>query len=130
MVKTNSRPGPSARRCSAALAALLAFAALADAQPVRRFGREGVGAIAYHRESGGYGWSVEGSARNTQVEALKQCGHPRCEVVAKLRNGCGAIANGPKKFTVGKGATRQEAETKALKSCGAGCETVAWACTR
>lgn len=89
------------------------------------------GAIAYHRDSSGYGFSVDQrTARAAQVEALRQCGHQRCEVVVRLRNSCGAVANGPKKFAAGKGAARQEAETKALRSCGAGCEIVVWACTR
>ena len=127
MGRTNLRLGPSARRCSLLfLAALLAF----PSQAVRTLRREGVGAIAYHRDSGSFGWSVEGNARQTQVDALKTCGHPSCEVVLKLRNDCGAIAGGPKKSALGKGATRQEAETKALKACGAGCEPVVWACTR
>ena len=63
-------------------------------------------------------------------EARRVGGHERCEVVVRMRNSCGAVANGPKKFAVGKGAARQEAETKALKSCGAGCEIIVWACTR
>ena len=117
-------------RSGAALAALILFTAAADAQPVRRYAREGVGAIAYHRDSGSFGWSVEGNARQAQVEALRQCGHPSCEVVLKLRNNCGAVANGPKKSASAKGATRQEAETKALKACGERCEPVVWACTR
>jgi uncharacterized protein DUF4189 len=89
------------------------------------------GAIAYHRVSANYGYSVNhATARAAQVEALRQCGDAGCEIVARLRNDCGAVANGAKRFTVGKGATRQEAETKALRACGAGCEVVVWACTR
>jgi hypothetical protein len=89
------------------------------------------GAIAYHRASASYGYAVNlTTARAAQVEALKQCGDASCEVVARLRNDCGAVANGPKRFTVGKGATRQEAETKALRACGAQCDIAVWACTR
>jgi hypothetical protein len=89
------------------------------------------GAIAYHRDSASYGFAVNRpTAREAQVEALKQCGHPGCEVVAKLRNNCGVVVNGPQHFFIGTGATRQEAETKAARACGARCEAVVWACTR
>ncbi len=89
------------------------------------------GAIAYHRASASYGYAVNlTTARAAQVEALKQCANASCEVVARLRNDCGAVANGRLRFTVGKGATREEAETKALRSCGSGCEIAVWACTR
>lgn len=89
------------------------------------------GALAFHRGSASSGFAVDQrSARAAQVEALKQCGHARCEIVARLRNGCGAVANGPRRFTVGIGATRQEAETKALRTCGDACEVALWACTR
>ena len=89
------------------------------------------GAIAYHRDSQAWGYSVNKlTAREAQTEALRQCGHERCEIVARLRNNCGAVANGPTRFSVGIGATRQESETKSLRTCGKGCELVAWACTR
>lgn len=117
---------------AAALAACLLCADLPPAaHAATKSARQAVGAIAYHRASGSTGWAVDQpSARRSKVEALRQCGDPRCEVVASLRNNCGAIANGPKRFTAGKGATRQEAQTKALKACGASCEIVVWACTR
>ncbi len=89
------------------------------------------GAIAYHRESASFGYAVNlNTSREAQVEALKQCADARCEIVARLRNDCGAVANGPKRIFVGKGATRTEAETKALRACGAGCEIAVWACSR
>jgi len=89
------------------------------------------GAIAYHRASASFGYAVNlATAREAQVEALKQCADARCEIVARLRNDCGAVANGPKRFFTGKGATRPEAETKALRACGAGCEIAVWACSR
>jgi hypothetical protein len=60
------------------------------------------GAIAYHRDSQTWGYSVNKlTARDAQTEALRQCGHERCEIVARLRNNCGAVANGPTRFTVG-----------------------------
>jgi hypothetical protein len=51
--------------------------------------------------------------------------------VANFRNACGALARGPKKYFPATGATRQEAETKALRLCAATeCEVTAWACTK
>jgi hypothetical protein len=103
------------------------LAAAAEKKPLKAYN----GAIAYHRDSGSYGYAINrATARDAQVEALKQCGNERCEVVARLRNNCGSVANGSKRFTVGTGATRQESETKALRACGPGCEVVTWACTR
>jgi len=89
------------------------------------------GAIAYHRASQSWGVSFDKArSRDASVEALKQCGHRECEVVHKFKNGCAALADGPKAAASASGATRDEAETKALKRCGAGCKPVAWACTR
>jgi hypothetical protein len=102
-------------------------AGAAEKKPLKAYN----GAIAYHRDSGSYGYAINrATARDAQVEALKQCAHERCEVVARLRNNCGSVANGSRRFTVGTGATRQESETKALRACGPGCEVVTWACTR
>ena len=74
-------------------------------------------------------------ARDASVAALKQCGHQRCEVVHKFKNGCAALADGPKAAAAASGATRDEAETKALQRCtkvngAASCNLIAWACTR
>jgi hypothetical protein len=89
------------------------------------------GAIAYHRASQSWGVSYDAArARDASVTALKQCGQRDCEVVHKFRNGCAALADGPKAAAAASGATRDEAETKAVKRCGAGCKAVAWACTR
>ena len=89
------------------------------------------GAIAYHRASGSYGYAMDrASTREAKNEALKQCAHAKCEVVSSFRNACGAVANGPKRFAAMNGVTRQEAETKALRKCGEGCEVAVWACTK
>lgn len=90
------------------------------------------GAIAYHRATQSWGVSFDKPrARDAAVEALKQCGHRRCEVVHRFKNGCAALADGPKAIGTASGATRDEAETKALKRCGGGkCALIAWACTR
>ena len=89
------------------------------------------GAIAYHQGSGSVGWATDRrSSREASVEALNQCAHPQCIVVASASKGCAALARSARKFATHKGATRQEAETKALSRCGAGCEVAAWTCTR
>jgi len=89
------------------------------------------GAIAYHQASGSMGWATDRrTSREASTEALKQCGHEQCVVVASVTRNCAALAKNPKKFSVQKGATRQEAETKALAKCGAGCEVAVWTCTR
>jgi hypothetical protein len=94
------------------------------------------GAIAYHRATQSWGVSYDmPRARDASVEALKQCGHRECEVVHKYKNGCAALADGPKALAPSSGATRAEAETRALKRCGelnrgASCNLIAWTCTR
>jgi len=94
------------------------------------------GAIAYHRASQSWGVSYDTArARDASVTALRQCGHERCEVVHRFRNGCAALADGPKTQAAASGATRDEAETKALRRCtdanrAGNCTLVAWACTR
>jgi len=92
--------------------------------------RQSFGALAYHRDSGNFGFATNtASSRAARTEALRLCGHPKCEVVVALRNNCGAVANGPKRFIATQGATRQEAEAKALRKCGERCEIAGWACT-
>jgi len=90
------------------------------------------GAIALQRDTGQFGYAVDSTtSRAAKIEALKQCAHPRCEVVASFSNACGALARGPKKYFPATGAVRPEAETKALRLCAAKeCEIVAWACTK
>ena len=89
------------------------------------------GAIAFHRASQSWGVSYDTAReRDASVAALKQCGNRECEVVHRFKNGCAALADGPKAWAASSGATRDEAETKALKRCGANCKPLAWACTR
>jgi hypothetical protein len=112
------------------LLALLAifFVGTALAATVRP--RQQYGAIAYHAPSKSVGWATDrGSSREARVDALKQCGHDECVVVVSVTRGCAALARDAKKFAVQKGATRQEAETKARGKCGTQCEIAAWACT-
>jgi Domain of unknown function (DUF4189) len=90
------------------------------------------GAIALQRETGQLGYAYNAAtSRAAKIEALNQCAHPRCEVVAAFSNACGALARGRVKYFPATGATRQEAETKALRLCAAkDCEVAAWACTK
>jgi hypothetical protein len=89
------------------------------------------GAIAYHHDSGSAGWATDRRTdREAKVEALRQCGHEKCIVVASVVRGCGALAKDAGKFVVQRGATQQEAQTKALERCGKSCEIAAWTCTR
>jgi hypothetical protein len=88
------------------------------------------GAIAYHHASGSIGWATDRrTSREAQVEALKQCGHEQCVVVSNVSRSCAALAKDSSKFVVQKGATQQEAQTKALARCGALCQVAAWTCT-
>lgn len=94
------------------------------------------GAIAYNRATQSWGVSYNHArARDAHVEALQQCGHGKCEVVHKFKNGCAALAGGSKSHAAASGATRDEAETKTLARCSklngaASCNLIAWACTR
>ena len=114
----------------ALVAAIASFAAPALAKVVVKKGV--YGAIALQRETGQFGYAYSSAtSRAAKVEALNQCAHPRCEIVAAFSNACGALARGPNKYFPATGATRQEAETKSLRLCAAkDCEVKAWACTK
>ena len=89
------------------------------------------GAIAYHAASGSVGWATDRKTiRDAKVEALRQCGHEKCEVVAEVNRGCAALAREGARHSAQRGASRQEAEARALRSCGEKCEIAAWTCTR
>ena len=112
-----------------AACAMLLAAQIHAAQPKKP---AAYAAIAYHRASQSWGTSHDAkTARDAKLGALARCTHPRCEVVLDIRNGCGALADGPQRFAAAPGATRDEAETKALRKCGGdSCSVIAWACTR
>ena len=124
---------------AAALAAFLASALALDtaASETRKLSAtpNRHGAIAQYRPMQAWGVS-HGFARqhDASVEALKQCANPKCEIVHKYRNGCGALADGAKKSVASSGATRAEAEAKALRRCEeankGSCTLLAWGCTR
>ena len=121
--------GAFIRIVAASLAFIAATAPVDAAAPSKK---QSFGAIAYEptRRAAGYSYDIR-SARDAKVEALKQCGEPDCVVLVSFRNACGAVAHGPGKPFAATGATRAEAETKALRACGnQACEVVAWACTK
>jgi hypothetical protein len=125
-----------------AAAASLALAAAAAAPQAETEGKKRSaapnrhGAFAQHRASASWGVGYDFvRQRDASAEALKQCGHPKCEIVHRFRNGCAALADGPAKSAAASGVTRAEAETKALRRCGeanrgAECQLLAWGCTR
>jgi len=123
-------PGRAAWRALAAL--LLCALPEADAATTKKSATPNrYGAVAYDQSSRAWGVSHDATReRDAAVDALNRCGQKRCEVVHKFRNGCAALVDSPKKFAVASGATRDEAETKALKRCGPDCREVAWACTK
>jgi hypothetical protein len=89
------------------------------------------GAIAVNRDTKAVGYAYNfKTAIEAKREALKQCGERKCEVLASFQNGCAAIADSQGKLTKMTGATRDEAETKATRRCGAECKILAWACTK
>jgi hypothetical protein len=132
-----SLPRSRIRRAAAPLLALVALvlAGLAAAESARAAAnpkKQVYGAIAYEpaRKAVGYAYDFK-SAREAKVEALRQCGEPACEVAVSFRNACGAIAGGPGKPVAVTGATRDEAETKAMRKCAQkSCVIIAWACTK
>jgi len=130
---TTSRFRSITRATLLRLGLVAAVALVAEPALAKVVVKKGVyGAIALQRETGQFGYAYNSAtSRAAKTEALKQCAHPRCEVVAAFSNACGALARGPKKYFPATGAVRQEAETKALRLCAAReCEIVAWACTK
>ena len=124
-------PG-AARGVSIALAALCLLALPAGAATTKKSSVPNrYGAIAYDQASRAWGVSQDQAReRDAAIQALNQCAQKRCVVVHKFKNGCAALADSAKKFGVASGATRDEAETKAMQRCGAACQPASWACTR
>ena len=115
-----------------ALAAVLAAVSLgAAATEARKPRAAAFGAIAHHPKGTEVGWASDRrTSREAGAEALKQCGHARCEIAITVQNACAALARGPKQVRAQKGVSRQEAEARALSRCGEGCDVVAWTCTK
>jgi hypothetical protein len=115
-----------------ALAMLVVLSGSAGAETQKREQPKGSGfaAIAQHKAGTEFGWTTgRRTAREAGADALKQCGHPRCEVVITVQNACAALVRGPKVSVARKGVSRQDAEAKSLSRCGPGCEVVAWVCS-
>jgi hypothetical protein len=113
--------------------ACLAALDAADAYTRSRYPRAVFGAIAVKPGTETFGYAYDfPTSRAAHVEALRECGDETCEVLVGFRNGCGAAAFTRERHKViaVEGATRAEAEAKALRKCGADCEVLAWACTK
>ena len=130
MTSSNLRRGGLLAIVSAAVLATFPAANPVDAATQSK--KPAFGAIAYEPTRGAAGYAYDfRSSREARTEALKQCGHPTCEVIVSFRNACAAVARGARKPVATTGATRAEAETKAMRLCGPkACEIVAWACTK
>lgn len=95
------------------------------------------GAIAYDKESGSWGYSVDNNtAAQAEAGALESCkkGSPGCQVYVRLTNQCGALAASPDgAFSWAADKTSQASEKRALASCrkngNEGCEVKVTACT-
>ena len=87
------------------------------------------GAIAYSSTTGAFGYAVDQpTKRSAETEAFRQCGD--CDVIKTFRGTCGAIADAGRAFAWDTGASREIAEMKARKKCGAqSCRIAVWACT-
>lgn len=113
------------------IALLATLPLVAGATETRQPRAAAFGAIAYHPKGAEVGWATDRrTSREAGAEALKQCGHPRCEIVITVQHACAALARGRGQARAQKGVSRQEAEARALARCGEGCEIAAWACTR
>jgi len=117
-------------RTAAAVFVLLAFAGFTLEAGAARYGKRQLwGAIAYNSKTGTYGYSVDvKTKREAETEAFRQCGS-NCDLIKTFRDACGVVAAGGKRVTYESGASREIAETKALKKCGDGCAVKVWACT-
>jgi hypothetical protein len=114
------------------LVVLLLSGAVGEGLAASRDSKSGTfGAIAGHPNGPEVGWATDRrTSREAGAEALRQCGHARCEIVITVRNACAAYARGPKQSRAQKGVSRQEAEARALSRCGDRCEIAAWTCTK
>ncbi|MFI9502924.1 DUF4189 domain-containing protein [Nocardia sp. NPDC052566] len=80
------------------------------------------GAIAVDNRTGttGAGWNYSSWDR-ADARALSECGSSSCVVLARFVDGCGSIAESSGrdgKYAGGVGATRAEAERKAIEALG------------
>ena len=75
----------------------------------------------------GYGYSTghdtEAAASAAALEECKNSDNANCKVVLRFK-ACGALASLKRKFGVGEGSTKQQAEEVAMKTCGQSACTV------
>jgi len=118
-------------RTIAAAGLLLALAVFAIDAGAARYGKRQLwGAIAYNTKTGTYGFAVDRKTkREAETEAFSQCGS-NCDLIKTFRDSCGVVAVGGKRVVWDTGASREIAETKALRKCGGDtCKIAVWACT-
>jgi len=117
------------RALAAALVLLALLIAALDAAAARYGKRQLWGAIAYSTTTGAYGFAVDvKTKREAESGAFAKCGS-NCDLIKTFRDACGVVAVGGKRVTYESGASREIAETKALKKCGDACTVKVWACT-
>lgn len=97
------------------------------------------GAIAYGARSTGGGWAYNldtAAAANSRALANCRARVDDCELVISFSNSCAAVAAVESRsvFAVGQGATRKQAESRAMSDCasqyGDGCEIEIWTCAQ
>ena len=78
------------------------------------------GAIAYSPRTGASGYSYDfGNRARAERAAMRQCRlrGRGCRIAVWFRDGCGAVASGPRGWGSGWGANRQIARRQALRQC-------------
>jgi hypothetical protein len=127
------RFGKQVMRDRTFLCTLLLWLALSGADP--GVAQDYYGAIAYSPSTRSHGWSSDhATRREAESRALANCRRHAgdCVIPAWFRNGCGALADGPKGYGSAWGASRSLAENYALQGCrrrSSGCAIVRWVCT-
>jgi hypothetical protein len=100
--------------------------------------KKSFGAIAFGASSDTYGYSwgksSTGEAQQTAMVNFRANGND-CKIVANFSNACAAVAavEDKKRFTIGQGNSRADAQAKAMKSCGSEiggkCQIEVWTCS-
>ena len=92
------------------------------------------GASAYDADNVAYGWSYgKTDERDAKLLALSGCHEhgTSCKIVVQFSDSCAAVAaNEKKRFKTGQGASRDEAQAKAMAACGGDCEIKVWSCSQ
>jgi hypothetical protein len=82
---------------------------------------------SYEDDDIGFGYSTghdtEAAASAGALEECKNSDNANCKVVLRFK-ACGALASLKRKFGVGDGSTKQQAEEVAMKTCGQSACTV------